>query len=422
MLKHNDKKLIYFFCISISLLMIIFAINNAMFPLFLINLFVFFLIVFKAKYSIFSLKTLICFYVLIPIFFQQYTGKSLGSLELAISVNHMKLETININMIIYIYLIANYFFITNTDILLKEKKIISKISDLDTPYPFFFGLMAIVLIFVYYPPSFLSNGERFFHLLPGNFWNHLSIIFLIFLLPTIKKNHFYILPWIFVIGWCFLKKERVDAIGLLILLLISLLFMKIISKRICFIILIFFVIFLAIMGITRIGNGFSSFGDFIYGIVVQSTSADIAYVLNISIRYTKDYGFLSGQSYYNYLYELLPIGTSNFDASSILNTSYGHPGGIHLLSEPYMNFGYFGVVLYSILECFFLKWLFERKHNIVIIYYCYFVVASFRYCWYGLRYLETGIIYLIPLTYLLYKLLYNSKKRNMRNVVDKNLL
>lgn len=416
-----EKRKINFIVFFLLVFMIIFFLTNIYFPLFIFNLILLFLILKKAKFSLFSLKTIICFYVLVPVFFQQYIGKSYGILEYSIVSNNMKLETAWINLIIFLYLLVNYIFVHKTKILDYEKRIYSKISNITIACPLLFSLLAIFFIIVYYPPTFLSNGDRFYHLLPGNFWNCLSSIFLIFLLPVIKKQKKYILPWLFVIGWCFLRNERVDALGLFILLLVYLRKNKMLSKKIFIIILVLSLIGLSVMGFTRMDIGFNSFKDFILKIVVQSTSSDIAYLLNISIRYTKDFGYLLGKTYLNYFYELLPLGTSTYDASYILSITYGHPGGIHLLAEPFMNFGIIGVLLYSIIECFFMYWVLKKKNKVICIYYCYFVVASFRYCWYGLRYLETGMIYLIPLVYILNKILLSFKyEKNMllKNVHD----
>lgn len=400
-----------------SIIMSMFYHYNRIIPMIIINFLLFFAVIIKAKLSLFSLKSLISFYVLIPVLFQHFTGESYGVLQFS----KLSLETGKINVIIYIYILVNYLFITNTNVLDHEKRVIKNLENLKGVPVIIFSMLAIILIIVYYPPKILSNGDRFYHLLPGDFWNHLSVIFLIFLLPSLKRNKLVLFPWLFVIAWCFLKKERVDAIGLLFLLLIVMYKKKMVSKNVLIILTFVSVCFLAIMGITRIGDSINSFDELIKTILIQSTSSDIAYILNISIHYVDDYGLQFGQTYFNYFYELLPIGTSSYDASLILNNAYGHPGGIHLLSEPYMNFGFIGVIIYSIFEGLILNWLLKKKNKIVIVYYCFFVVSSFRYCWYGIRYLETGIVYLIPLAYCLYIIL-KRKKKGYKYVANQDIL
>ena len=376
--------------------------------MFVYNFILLLLIVLRSRISFFSLKAVICFYVLIPVFFQETTGESIGILQ----VSNFSLEVLLINLILFIYLFINLVFVNNSKILVKEKELFVKLTTLNTPALLFFSVLAILFIIIYYPPHILSNGDRFYHLLPGNFWNHLSVIFLIFTLPSIKRKKLAIIPWIFVIGWCFIKKERVDSLGLIVLLLIAMFHFEIISKRMFYLILIIFVVTFAFLGMYRIGADINGIRDAFKTVLIQSTAADIAYLLNISIHYVKDYGCAVGYTYINYLYELLPIGTSNFDASLILNKIYGHPGGIHLLSEPYMNFGIIGVIIYSFIECLFYSWFFRKKNKIVLFYYCFFIVSSFRYCWYGLRYIETASVYLLPISYQIYRM-FDYKRRGV---------
>ena len=287
-----------------------------------------------------------------------------------------------------------------------------------------FSILAILFIIIFYPPSFLSNGQRFYHLLPGNFWNHFSVIALLFLLPKMKERKIYILPWIFVIVWCLIKNERVDAIGLVLLLIMYFWYKKVFHKTTILLFSCLSVVLFVSIGYTRQGSSITNFNDFLFKFLNQSTSADLAYIFNISIDYSNNFGFLLGKSYQTYLYSALNL-SSFYNATNILQNLYGYPGGIFVLSEPYMNFGFFGVVLYSVLENVFYMFLFSRKSKISIIYYLFFLTSIFRYFWYGIEYLETVVIYLIPIRYLIYHLLSNMESpyggKNIRHFALTNL-
>ena len=291
------------------------------------------------------------------------------------------------------------------------------------PYMYrLFCALALLFIFIYYPPSLLrfGNTERFYHLLPGDFWNHLALVLLLLCLPNLKKSIFVKFSYLLFVIWCAVRGERVDILGLLIITVIYLLKTKTISLKSFFILLTSLLIIMVFIGTYRVGNQFSSLYDIFNDVVIQKTSADIGYIYNISIQYVQKYSYLLGKSYINYIYEIIPGTTSIYDASNILMDIYGHPGGIFVLSEPYMNFGIFGAFIYSILENQLMCIIIKSKSKISAIYYLFYFMTSFRYIWYGVRYVETATIYLIPCLYLLIKCLNNSFKFNMNSLNNVN--
>lgn len=407
-----NKKTMYNVLSLICLIAFVFAyFLDSLIMLFVINALVMFLILIRAKLSLFSIKCFIAFYILVPVFAKEFYGVGFGIL----AVSTIPLETTIINVLLFIYLFANLVFIVNTQILVKEKKLYERFNEFSNSLAIIFFVLAIACILIHYPPNFLRGGstDRFYHLLPGNFWNHLSIILLLFTLPKLNfKKLWPYLPWLFVIFWCLIKKERVDAIGLALVLLIWHVKKGYITYGAFALVIGVMLITLALMGFTRIGSGVESLSDAVTKVIIQSTSSDIAYILNISIRYVKDFGYMNGSSYLSYIVEFIPSSSLSYDASAILNTIYDHPGGIHVLAEPYMNFGVFGVIAYSLIELIIINFVFSRKSKIACIYFTYFIVASFRYCWYGISYLETGVIILIPLCYALY---YFTQRRSLNN-------
>ena len=387
---------------------------NGLYILLLANIVFVVFILIRSKISWFSLKTILANYVLIPILFQYYTGFSYGILESS------KIP-IHLNLLLFIVSIYNYItaiYVSNSSLFNYENKKYFNLMKLK-PYMYrLFCALALLFIFVYYPPSFLrfGNTERFYHLLPGDFWNHLALVLLLLCLPNLKKSIFVKFSYLLFVVWCAVRGERVDVLGLLIITVVYLLKTKTISLKSFFILLISLMIIMVFIGTYRVGDRFSSLYDILKDVVIQKTSADIGYIYNISIQYVQNYSYLFGKSYINYLYELIPGTTQIYDVSNILMDIYGHPGGIFVLSEPYMNFGIFGVFIYSILENQLMCIIIKSKSKISTIYYLFYIMTSFRYIWYGVRYVETATIYLIPCLYLLVKYLNNSFNFNMNNL------
>lgn len=410
-ISRDKKRRIYLNIIAVLLCVFMFAaFGFKSIPLmYSLNGIVVLLICLKSKFSLFTIKTILISYVLLPIAYKIGVDNTHGILN----IYQGEMYPFQINFLIFMYLIINCLFLNNTKVLLHEKEMFKRMNkfDISSLNAILFSLLAIIFIIIYYPPSFLSSGDRFYHLLPGNFWNHFSVICLIYLLPKMKKRKVYFLPWFFVIGWCVIKSERVDALGLILLLIMYCWHKKVIRKSSILLFgLVSFVLFF-IIGYTRQGIKFTSVEDFFFKLLNQSTCADLAYIFNISIDYTYNNGLIYGQTYLFYFSELLGKFNGNvINATTLLSNLYSYPGGIYLLSVPFMNFGALGVIMFSIVENACYLFLFSRKSKVSIIYYLFFLSSIFRYCWYGIEYLETGFIYLIPFTYCVYYLL--SVKKN----------
>lgn len=392
------RKLVYFISgMLISLMYICFAIEEIAVGIFTLNIILLLFILLKARISIFSIKVFLLFYCLVPIAFQYWTGESYGILE----YSNLPLEFIKINHMIFIYNFIVWNFIILTKVLAKEKKFFSNIGLMNSCYVKLIAFMGIVFIIIHYPPLFLTNGSRFDHLLPGNFWNHLSLICLLICLPKLKESHFVKGCYLFFILWCVFRHERVDALGLIMITAVYLLYTKTI-KPIYFVLLIVPIgIGMILIGIVRTGIELESFGETIRSIVIQQTSSDIAYILNISVRYVEDFGLLYGKTYLSYIFEVIPVSNNSTNASLLLNDIYMHWGGIHLLSEPYMNFGFVGVFMFSVFECGLFAILLSKNTKLRRLYLYFIYAAIFRYCWYGIEYLFTGMIFLIPTVYVI---------------------
>lgn len=365
------------------------------------------LICIKSKLSLFSLKTLLLNYVLVSAYFQQNTGESYGLLQMSL----YELNYMTMNILVLIYDIIMYIFIINTNILEKEKEKFSKEYKFANISTYILCLLAIIFTIVHIPnlDFTFSTINRFQSLLPGQCWNHAAIICLLLVMPKIKENHFVKLTYIFSILWFLLHGERVDVIGLLTVCLlffssksISKFNFKSIKRYFKYVILIFVII----TSMVYIGERRANIVDMntdriLKKVLIQNTAADLAYVYNLSIKYPEDYGYLMGKSYANYIGEIIPFIKTNNTTELIITETYYSPGGAFLLSEPYMNFGVIGVILFAVVEMLLLNVILKRESKYSFYLYVFLIAANFRISWYGLNYIVTGLLYLLPILYLL---------------------
>ena len=378
------------------------------------NIVLTFFIVLKSKFSLFSIKAILIIYVLIAIAFQYNTGISYGLLQM--DLYPLKYGIINVS--IYLYLIILYFFITNTDILDSERKKINKKVFNNNFFIFICCITAIAFSIVAFPSLNFTfgSGVRFNSLLPGNAWNHVVVISLIMILPNLKDNKLVKLTYLFCIFWFLIHSERVDMIGVIFLVFVyfsNKIDIKKLNKKLKninkIILLILIVLVFVIIGEVRSGRKIDlSFEYLCNKILIQNTAADVGYVYNVSIIETENNGYNYGETYLNYIYEIIPFIKSNYDASSYLRSNYSTAGGIFILSEPYMAFGLIGVIIFAIIEFIILNIILKKDGNYTYYIYLYLLATPFRVCWYGLVYIEKGIIYIIPLMLILRKIL---KKR-----------
>ena len=136
-------------------------------------------------------------------------------------------------------------------------------------------------------------------------------------------------------------------------------------------------------------------------LLVQSTSADEAYIFNLAITYNQTYGNLGASPYLEFCYNAVPLLNFDRGITVLLKQNYvGHPGGEYILSLPVMSFGMNGIIIFSIFEFCVLYFIIARKSLMSYIWYLFILCTAFRIVWYGISYIEMGIIYIIPLMIL----------------------
>ena len=144
-----------------------------------------------------------------------------------------------------------------------------------------------------------------------------------------------------------------------------------------------------------------TFNSFIRSIFVHSTVSDIAYTYNAAIQYNIEHENLYGKTYKSYLIEAIPLLKSDTDVEKILLDEYATVGGNYLLGEPVINFGIIGVVIFKIVELYIIYNLAKHKYKINYFWYLFLIATIFRSIWYGLSYIELGMLYMVPIFYII---------------------
>lgn len=380
----------------------IFLCKDNVYVLFLVDMFLLFLIVYKAQFSLITIWAIVPNYTLMCVFYYYVTDIAYGKLAFIHNLQYNKFCEL---LILYncVLVLFTYF----SSFLDYEKKIYEKDVKIDNISANICAFLAVVMAYISFP-SFnftFDNNNRFNALLPGHFWNHFSVILLIFSVGNLKKSRLVRICYCVVIMWFLLHSERVDILGLILFLLIrycskkkyqfSLKTMSIVSC-VCIAIFLLFIY----IGNIRAGEQFVvSTSGFMQSFFTQSTASDLGHVFNGTLEYVDQKGLLYGKTYITYLQGIIPILEQPLRAGHIIESYYHTAGGEFILTEPYLNFGFLGIVIIiPIYVCMVLKIIRKNSMYNRIVFY-FLTVAAIRYLWYGLTYIETGIIYLIPLTY-----------------------
>lgn len=417
-MKKNDLFFILFNVVISLIFISIYIISKNILILFILNVFLMGETILNFKISIFSLKSVIINYILFPLIYQYYTGTSYGLLQL----NYVDIHYYYIFISIFLYNITSLLFLKFYKFNNEEKKKLKIPYTISNNIGILLCLLAIICSIIAFPtlPFTFNSANRFNALLPGNAWNHVVIICLIFLLGNLKNNKFVKFTFLFCAFWFLSHYERVDMIGIIVLLVfiyfskheIKLNFTKYIKYFVGIIILF---IGMSYIGATRGGTSINSLTKSLF---TQSTACDIAYVYNISIDYSQNYGLVHGNSYKQYIVELIPFISYNKSITNLLKSKYIFPGGEYLLSAVVMNFGIYFIPLFTLIEDYVIVKIIKSKKLYFTLIYLFILTASFRINWYGLIYIETGLVYIIPVLLFIYCKLFKSLFFEKSDIVE----
>ncbi len=163
------------------------------------------------------------------------------------------------------------------------------------------------------------------------------------------------------------------------------------------------------VGDLRTGSENVSFANLMKKVFVQSTASDVAYVFNSAIDYSKNSDLLMGKTYLTYIVKAIPLLDYPLRTDKILLEEYSTPGGDFFLDEPLMNFGVVGIIIYPLIELGIYYLILKKKTDYRFFLWIFLIATTFRTSWYGLLYIEKGIIYFIPIMYLI-KIMFNKRR------------
>lgn len=368
---------------------------------------------FKTRLSIISLCSIVTNYVVINVYAYDISGIAYGILGLT------KISFVPMLRYMLIWNLSLLFWGYATRFTEKEKEMLS--YDKFNPGKNFsilcsaIAILSILIAFPSIPFVFVANN-RFNGLLPGNAWNHLSIVALLFMLPNITKYKFVLVTYGFVFFWFLSHYERVDVLGVIVVLGFIYLAKNHNKKnelkkivKIAVVGLAAFVM-LSFLGESRMGSSLT-FSNIFKKLVTQNTASDVGYMYDLAIRYVNEHSLLNGITYIRYFLKFIPgVDLSYLESTNILAQYYAVPGGSFILNEPLMNFGLMGVVIIPNLLISMIYMVLRKKSNLRYMIYIFLLATPFRYLWYGIEYIETGIVIFIPIIYILYKITKKGKK------------
>lgn len=399
------KKLIIFFILNTLSFFNFFITSNSNIIFFCLWIMCFLIIV-KAKFSLFSSTAVIVSYITIPVYFQENYGHSYGILEL----NTIPLYSKEIYLLILLFLDIIWLFVQLSKILAREKKLYRYDYNVTNLVFYLSCVGSIFFAIVAFPrfPFVESNDDRFSMLLPGHAWNHLALVFMLICTTRFMKSHLARISIAFTIFWFLSHGERVDMIGYFLGVVIYYFNKhKIKTSDIIILLLIglFVVISFNLIGFRRQSQQ-ANISNIVYNLIVQKTAADLAYVFNSSIHLAYTSKLYYGLTYSTYLFNLIPMASTPYLPEAILQKAYNTAGGEFILCEPVINFGLYGILLFELFEIFLLYLLLSEENTRFFRSILMFIVfTQFRILWYGRTYIMTSIFGFIPILLFLNYLL-----------------
>jgi len=383
----------------VAISMLCYAVTSFPVVILAINIGLCIAIMFKARVSFFSIQTLLMNWTIIPLVTQKYFGYSSGLLQ----ISTIPIYLDKINFCVLIYNCTLFLFIFGTNIIKYEDRIFQYKIRISKCVTNILAVFACILILIAYPRAPFTTalpGQRFVSLLPGHAYHLLAVISLVFCLQNVRKSLVVKIANIFVIFWFISHYERVECIGYLTLLILYIL--KTGKKRINwkkilkigFVSISIVLLFLYLGEIRRKRVEFS-LRNLMFQILVQPTMADIIYVFNTGFEYVRKYCFKGISGLGIYVDKILPFRSDNFGIAQFLRSHYWNAGGGYVLTDFYVSFGYFGVLLYSFVSFYMLYKAMTKETKYRYYAVMMWICMVFRVSWYGLYYYEK-----VPLIYI----------------------
>lgn len=345
-------------------------------------------------------------YILIPLTIQYWTGSSYGLLQqgkVYLYIPEILTFVFIYNAIIAVLNLVFKFHDKEINLLQVEDFELTDVSILVN------NLTAIVFTIVAFPRlGFDNSATRFDMLLPGHAWNQLAIVALLFNFPYLKTKRSVQITYLFVVAWFLVDGERADITGLVLGLLVFYLMNKAQQKArislkqyvVSFIFLLIFVGLLNIIVSLRQNNQSMGISDLIRGTLITPTTADVGYLYNVSIDFTKKFGSLNGKILMSNLQSIIPLADPVGFDKIIISANYANPGGEPLFAEPIMDFGTKGIFFIPILDFFIFYFFVSRKNTFLKKEFLVILCLIPRIVWYGRGYAYTSVLFFVPFLFL----------------------
>lgn len=362
------------------------------------------------KYSIYSLIILLSNYPIFPLIYAFYFNKGASSLGL----NTLEIHIQKILITILIFNIITIIFVHTTKVLKSEKRLLKSSYNISKPEIFLFTCIVILYIAILLPHIPFIDPNRSDALLKGGAWNYTGLCAFAFLTAKgFKENKLATILFFVIILWNIGNYARADVVGLIVFYFVRYIVLNRLptyKKVRYFTMLLVIFLFAIFVGEYRVSTNFNnnifvsfvnSFGSLVQDVLNQPTAADIIHIYNVGIDYVQNVGLLHGSTYKFYIYSFVPfLGQYYADSNlftNVLSNYYFNRGGGFFLTEPYLNFGIWGVMLYTIAFNIVLYIILKKNNLQNYIYYVCTWIVVFRLQWYGLIYIERSFLQIIPL-------------------------
>ncbi|NMV52394.1 hypothetical protein FOL82_05255 [Lactobacillus reuteri] len=367
---------------------------------FLLNLFVVFLSLLFNGIDFVTMLLFCIVILLVPLMIQYFTGASYGILNL--NIIQLKMP----ELFEYTFTYSAIFLLLSIVFNFKDNEylLINKVKIRSSNYSIYFNnAIAIIFTIVAFPRlGFSTNAEsRFDMLLPGHAWNQLVIVGLLFNLPYLKKRSVKI-TYLFVIFWFLIDGERADITGLFLGLFIYYIMTHSLSKNMWKIVLLIFILLFILIILNNIAavRNRTAISNSLYSLLVTPTISDVGYLLNVAIDYLGNYGPLHGKILISNFWSAIPLSNTIGFTDIINAANYMNPGGEPFLAEPIMDFGKYGVVIIAFLDFLIFRFFVEFKNKFFKLEFLLLLCSIPRIVWYGRSYVYTGIIFFIPVLFI----------------------
>lgn len=371
------------------------------------------IIIIKAKISFFSLNAVVSTYPLVGVICEYYFDFSYGLLH----ISNLPIHISEMAICIFIFdaMLGCMVFCTNA--LLKEKEILKYLPRKCTQFTCeVFAIISSILIIIAFPYGFFSFEKRQQAVFAGRSWMLLALYAVFFSLPYLKKSAIVKTFDGFTLIWYLLHAERVEFIGFLFMMAIVLIHKNNVQIKLKDYAKFFGLALLLVVVFAIIGNAVRGtpldFRSIIRSSLVQGSMVDMMYVFNTGIDFVGQYGFVYGKTLGVYLDKIMLFGDASSSYTFFLKEYAFNMGGGYALTDGYLNFGYIGVAVQTLIQLIWIGFCLKKVSNYRYFCYCFLISMCFRYTWYGYYYYEKTPIIYVPLFLLMQEIFFQLEKNH----------